>query len=204
MLVSESEARAVLLEGRIGRELPELPEHALRIGSRSDLLTMRVTPDRVEQMIWTVDTFAELCDRYRQEHRVPFRAARGAGGLIDVGDLETAARYVGLWSHFAHGAVVGLDAALVVALDDHDGVIARAGEPGSERWDAILARAGIFGARVADHAKTFQFMYRLQVGVIRIFCRSGSLAEWLDSVAAGLDGKAGAGSRACPCGCETR
>ncbi len=162
---------------------------------------LRVDPERLEQVIWSVDTFTELCDRYRQEHALPFGIAYDADGRIQAATLEDAARQLGVLAHAARGTRAGLDAAVVQALDDRDIAVERAGAPGSARWDALFDRAGVSGGRVTDHAKNVQFRYRLQLGVVRIFCRSASLDEWLDGVAPSLDAIA-RGADPCPCGCE--
>ena len=178
---SAADARSALRHSLIPLEMAPFPGHRLHAtAGRSNILAMRADPNAMQQTISVFDTFAELCDRNRAAHHIPFRSRTDGTDGIAAPNLDTAARYVGIWSHFKYGSAIGIDAALLDALAMHD-LADLAGQPGSERWEAVTLQAWVGGRWLIDEAKTFHELYRATIAAVRLFTKSADspLLEWI-------------------------
>ncbi|HEY6204144.1 MAG TPA: hypothetical protein VI056_14030 [Candidatus Limnocylindria bacterium] len=202
---SDDAARAALRSSLIPLEMPRVPGHRLHaLAGRSVLLTMREQSGAIRQTVLVFDTFAELCDRYRDVHRMPFLPRTDGKGGTQAPDLETAARQYGLQAHYRYGSTIGIDAALLEGLSRHPRFLALAGEPGSERWDAVILTVTLGAQRLINSGATsYQTLYRMQTGAMTMFTKDldSPLFKWIEQDSGRLSELAPAGPRACECGC---
>lgn len=181
---TDKQARGALRDSLIPLEMPPVPGHRLHAtGGRKVILAMRDDPNAVHQTALVFDTFAQLCDRYADSHKIPFLSRTDGKGGTKAANLESAARQFAIWSHYRYGSTIGIDAALFEGLSRHPELLVRAGEPGSPRWDATILVATAGAERIINAgAKSFQSLYRLQIGAMKMYTKDldSPLLSWLE------------------------